>query len=120
MKKIIVSLLMFMAMLVFIPMSANAAPQDFTVVNNTGVDVYHLYVSPHSTNNWEEDILGTDVLLAGESLDISFDKSGNAKVWDLMVTDSDGNGLSWSNLNLYEIVTVTLNYDGSTAWADIE
>ncbi len=100
--------------------AALAGDQDFTVDNATGVDIHQLYVSPHSTNDWEEDILGQDVLPAGDSVEIAFSRSEDEEMWDLRVTDSDGNAIVWENLNLLEISNVTLHYRNGRAWAEVE
>jgi|UPI000688BD15 hypothetical protein len=98
---------------------AFAGVQDFELVNATGVDIYEVYVSSVKTNSWEEDILGVDVLEDGDSVMINFTGHEGCK-WDLMVKDSDGNSLTWENLNLCDISVVTLHWDGSKAWADLE
>jgi hypothetical protein len=94
--------------------------QDFTVVNKTGVIISELYVSPHSADDWEEDILGQDVLANDDSVDITFSPKERAKLWDLKIVDSKGNSLEWENLNLLEISKVTLHYRNGKAWADLE
>jgi hypothetical protein len=98
---------------------AFAGVQDFKLVNETGVDIYEVYVSSVKTNSWEEDILGVDVLENGDSVTIKFTGHEGCK-WDLMVKDSDGNSLIWDSLNLCDISVVTLHWDGSKAWADLE
>jgi hypothetical protein len=94
--------------------------QDFTLVNVTGVEINELYVSPHSADDWEEDILGRDTLPSGESVDVTFSRTEKAKLWDLKVVDSKGNSIEWENLNLLEISKVTLHYKNGKAWADLE
>ena len=94
--------------------------QDFTLHNVTGVEIHELYVSPHSTNDWEEDILGRDTLADGESVDITFSPKEKAKMWDLKVVDGKGNSIEWENLNLLEIEEVTLHYKDGRAWADLK
>jgi hypothetical protein len=94
--------------------------QDFTVVNQTGVEIHELYVSPHSADDWEEDILGRDTLPSGESVDITFSPKERAKLWDLKIVDSKGNSIEWESLNLLEISKVTLHYKNGKAWADLE
>lgn len=96
-----------------------AGIQDFELVNDTGVDIYELYVSSVKANSWEEDVLGVDVLEDGDSVEINFSGHEGCK-WDLMVKDSDGNSLTWENLNLCDISVVTLHWNGSKAWADLE
>jgi hypothetical protein len=94
--------------------------QDFTLHNVTGVEIHELYVSPHSSDDWEEDILGEDTLPNGESVDIHFSRKEKAKLWDLKIVDKDGNSITWENLNLLEIADVTLHYKNGKAWADLK
>jgi hypothetical protein len=94
--------------------------QDFTLHNATGVEIHQLFVSPHSSDDWEEDILGQDTLPNGESVDIQFSRKEKAKLWDLRVVDKEGNGIVWENLNLLEISEVTLHYKDGKAWADLK
>ncbi len=100
--------------------SQQGGKQDFTLVNQTGVEIHRVYISPHDKDDWEEDILGRDTLASGESLDITFDRAEKAKMWDLRVEDKSGNAIEWENLNLLEISKVTLHYKDGKAWADTE
>ena len=99
---------------------AMAGEQDFTLVNHTGVEIHKLFTSPHSSDDWEEDVLGEDTLADGESFDISFPKREKATHWDLRVEDSKGNGITFENLNLKEISEVVLHYKDGKAWADLK
>ena len=101
---------------------ARTGKQDFMLHNQTGVEVHSLYVSPHSTDDWEEDVLGVDTLPSGESVKITFDDRDKHVHWDLKVTDKDGNSLEWYDLNLVEIEEVTLHWDAAKGkgWADIK
>lgn len=94
--------------------------QDFTLHNDTGVEIHELYVSPHSSDDWEEDILGEDTLADGESVTIHFSRKEKAKLWDLKVVDGKGNSIEWESLNLLEISEVTLHYKNGKAWADLK
>ena len=94
--------------------------QDFTLHNETGVEIYELYVSPHATNEWEEDVLGEDTLPVGEEMEIHFSRSESAELWDLKVVDSEGDGIEWANINLLEVSVVTLYMDESRGWAEVE
>ena len=96
-----------------------AGDQDFTVINKTGVGFKKLYVSPHNTEDWEENLL-KEPLANGETFDISFEPKTKAKLWDLRVEDSKGNALEWENLNLLEVSKVTLHWDGKKGTADVE
>lgn len=100
----------------------DAAAQDFTLVNQTGVEIDKVYISPHDKDDWEEDILGKDTLPTGQSVDIKFHRSETAAEWDLRIEDKEGNAIEWENLNLLKISKLTLHYDPATkkATADME
>jgi hypothetical protein len=100
--------------------SEEGAKQDFTLVNDTGVEIHKVYISPHDSNDWEEDILGKDTLPSGQSVDIKFHRNEKAAMWDLRVEDSKGNAIEWENLNLLEISKVTLHYKDGKATAETE
>jgi hypothetical protein len=101
---------------------ARTGKQDFVLHNQTGVEIHSLYVSPHSSDDWEDDVLGVDTLPNGESVKVTFDDRDKHVHWDLKVTDKDGNSLEWYDLNLPEISEVTLHWDANKGkgWADIK
>ena len=101
---------------------AREGPQDFVLHNQTGVEIHSVFVSPHSADDWQEDVLGRDTLPNGESVKITFDDRDKHVHWDLKVTDKNGNALEWYDLNLIEIEEVTLHWDAAKkkGWADIK
>ena len=101
---------------------ARAGKQDFILHNQTGVEIHSLFVSPHDSNDWEEDILGRDTLPADDSVKVTFDDHEKKVRWDLKVTDKDGNSLEWADLNLSEISELTLHWDAKKGkgWADVK
>ncbi len=103
------------------PADATAgAEQDFTLHNKTGVIIDKLFVSPSDKDDWQEDILGKDVLADGESLEIKFHPKEKAAKWDLKVQDSTGNSIEWHDLNLTEISEVTLHYADGKGTAEVK
>ena len=115
-----ITLLLVSALFATTAFARRHGTQDFILHNATGVEINELFVSPHTTDEWEEDILGADTLADGESLKITFNDRESAAKWDLKVTDKEGNSIEWENLNLNEISEVTLHYKNGRAWADIE
>lgn len=97
--------------------STGGADQDFKLINETGVEIHAVYVSPSDSDDWEKDVLGKDTLPAGESVDIEFDRAEKAAMWDLRVEDKAGKYIVWENLNLMEISELTLNYKDGKATA---
>lgn len=110
------------ALLVTASTFARAGKQDFALHNQTGVEINSLYVSPHDSDDWQEDILGQDTLLNGDSVKVTFDNHEKKVHWDLKVTDKNGNSLEWDDLNLVAISDVTLHWDPkkNKGWADVK
>lgn len=99
---------------------ARAGKQDFVLHNATGVEINEVYVSPVSSDDWEEDVLGKDTLADGDSVKITFDDRDKHAHWDLKVVDGKGNSIEWHDLKLVEISEVTLHYKDGKAWADVK
>ena len=99
--------------------AARAGTQDFTLINQTGVDVYSLYISESSSDDWEEDVLGEDMLLDGDRVDITF-SGRSACLWDMLVTDEEGGELGFQGINLCEASVVVLRCDVEECWAEYE
>jgi len=57
-----------------------------TVVNNTGYDVYYLYVSLNDADDWYSDILKDDILEKGKEVRVMLPRAG---VWDFKAIDVD-------------------------------
>ena len=102
--------------------AAWAGEQDFVLLNNTGETIEELYVAPSSSDEWEEDVLGRDVLAEGERTRIEFPRRENACLWDLKVTYDDDTSSEWQGINLCETSVVALSYDRRTGktWADFD
>jgi hypothetical protein len=100
------------AFMTFAPAAASAAPQDFVLDNDTGYDLKNLYISPTTTNDWQEDVLGEDVLQNGQSVKIHF-PGGRAETceWDLKVTYQDDTSHEWRDVNLCSVATITIHYN---------
>ncbi|MEW6654061.1 MAG: hypothetical protein AB1394_11420 [Bacteroidota bacterium] len=94
--------------------------QDVTVVNKTGVIINELHISPNDVDEWGEDILGQDVLDLDQECDIQFHPKEDVCLWDLKITDSDGNAIEWEKIDLCKALKIVLHWDGTKAWADIE
>ena len=89
---------------------ALAGAQDFLLVNQTGKVIDQLYVVPNNARTWEDDILGRDVLLPGESTEIVFSPQEQDCVWDIMVVDKHGQELWWEDINLCKNRRVVLTF----------
>lgn len=100
--------------------ATTAGAQDFTLINSTGVEIDKVYISPHDSDDWEEDILGQDTLPDGHEVDIKFNRTEKAPMWDLRIEDNKENSIEWENLNLLQISKLTLTYKDGKATAHTE
>ncbi len=116
MKKQGLFLVLLLAVTMMFSGTASAGSQDFELVNNTGYDIYFVYVSPNNVNDWQEDVMGQDVLSNGDSVIVTFPNSERASRWDIKAEFDDGSALYWRNLNLNAISTVTLQSNGRASW----
>jgi hypothetical protein len=100
--------------------AASDGALDFTLVNFTRFNLYSIYVSPHDSAGWEENILGREQLFDGDTVKIRFNPSEKAVRWDLRVEDENGNNAEWKNLNLREISRITLRTGNDVVIAEAE
>ncbi|SNR99527.1 MULTISPECIES: argininosuccinate lyase [unclassified Azospirillum] len=114
---------MIMSAFVLTALVGNAwaeAKQNFTLKNRTGYTISEVYVSPAKSDDWEEDILGRDVLSEGERVDITFSRKEKSCIWDLKVVYDDGTPAEWEGFNLCEVSTISIFYDRKKdqTWAE--
>ena len=88
-----VSLVAVVSLFALTAQQVRADPRDFTLINESEVVITHVYVSASDTTNWEEDVLGRDVLVPGDSVDIVFsplDWDAGKCVYDIKVLGRGG------------------------------
>ncbi len=67
-----------------------AGDSTLTLVNNSGVDICWVYISPAASDTWGSDWLGSDIVGAGNQHTFYLD-SGS---WDMLARDCNGNELN--------------------------
>ena len=111
--KVAKAFILSLIMAVSITGVAMAGSQDFVLRNNTGHDILVVNVSPSASNDWEEDIMGHDVLLNGEAVTVTFGKGDKTRYWDIRVEFVDGSEMSWTGIDLLSVGRISLMGDGS-------
>jgi hypothetical protein len=97
------------------PALAQEGKQDFTLVNKTGYVISEVYVSPSKADDWQEDVMGQDVLDDDSSVDISFHRSEHACKWDLKVVYKvDNTSAEWHDFDLCSVSKITIHYNANT------
>jgi hypothetical protein len=118
--KIIAAMTMAAAFAVLTPTMASAAPQDFDLQNSTGYDIKSVFISPTSSNDWGDDVMGQDELGNGTTQPIHFPHGrGETCNWDLKVTYEDDSEATWTNFDLCTISSIDISYDKNSGktWA---
>jgi hypothetical protein len=91
---------------------ALADPRDFTLVNGSAITIREVYVSTSDTQNWEEDILGAEVLGPGARVNITFpavDGDAGKCMYDIRVVGTNGAEGRMLAVNLCATTTVTFS-----------
>ena len=104
------------------PAYAGSDNLDFSLVNKTGYGIKEVYVAPHSSDTWSQN-LSSNPLENGETLNISFDEGVKAAQWDIKIVWVDeGAPVVWMNCKLAEISKFILHYnrDSDETSADTE
>lgn len=90
------------------PLSAHAADRRVTVVNKTKVAVVEFYASRANTDDWEEDILGQDVLEPGASVEVNIDDGTGACRFDFKAVFDDEDEVIKKKIDVCSVSTFTL------------
>jgi len=113
MKKSLLVLAMFMGLL-FVAQHSNAQALTFQIVNNTGVTLNNLYVTPSETNNWGSDILPQSMFDAGSTVTVTIPADyGQTCAFDIKITDVPGNYVYFKNVDACKLKVLTIHWDGT-------
>ena len=101
MKKIAAGLAL--ALLAVSTMSASALDRRVQINNRTSYDIIEFYASNTGTSDWQEDILGNDILPSGSSVMINIDDGSGYCKFDFLAVFDDGEQLVSSDNNVCEL-----------------
>ncbi len=69
------------------------------ITNQTGYTIMHAYVSPADARDWEEDVLGSEVLRNGHTQRITL-HGYFSPIFDVRLVDEDGDTYTFWNINV--------------------
>ena len=75
--------------------------------NDTGWTMLRFYASDSRSDDWEEDILGSDVLESGQDVRINIDDGSGACIYDFKAEFTNGQELTRSRINVCEVSEYT-------------
>ena len=107
---------LFALSMILMPAASAQGRQDFTLVNKTGVAINELFIGPNSSDDWGDDILGTDTLASGDSTDIVFDPKTKAARWDIQLIDENGKKHTKYDINLIQVGTIIVTSKPDGTW----
>lgn len=79
---------------------AVAADRTVEIVNKTGYAITEFYGSNNGTTDWQEDILGADVLPHNSSVSINFEDGSDHCIFDFLVVFEDGDQLKEEDVDV--------------------
>lgn len=90
------------------------------ILNNTGYTIYHLYMTPATSTDWGDDLLGVfEIIQDGQKYDTGI--ASDSTLYDIRLVDSDGDSytqwdvdVSQSNTVQFTIWDLDLSSDGLT------
>ena len=95
-------------------LSARHAGLDFTILNNTGLLILELHVSPNEADDWKDDLLGLEQLKPNETVRVTSLRPESSCAWDLKVKKEDGDEIEWDSVDLCAASHVTLLFANGT------
>jgi hypothetical protein len=91
-----------------LPDIAAAEDRRVRIVNATNVTLTRFYASNTKRQSWEEDILGSSVLPAGQSVMINIDDGSGACMFDFRAILSNGRTIEAYGMNVCRITSWTV------------
>ena len=89
--------------------AAHAEDVKFDLVNKSSYQIDEFYASPATTDDWEEDILGSSVIPPGASVDINFDDGTGSCMFDFKAVFADGSTAVEQGINVCTTSGVTVS-----------
>src|SRR5688572_26372948 len=85
--------------------AAMAMERQVQINNQTSYTIVEFYASNTGTADWQEDILGSDVLASGSSVKINIDDGSGYCKYDFLAVFDDGDQLVSADNNVCELDT---------------
>lgn len=93
--------------------------QDFTIHNETGMEIVELYVEHSDSEEWGDELLGDEALEDGGEAKIDFDGYGEDECsFDIWLKDSEGGKWEVTGIDLCKVSNFVVSKEGSKlVWA---
>ncbi len=96
-----------------------AGTLSYDVVNNTGVTLIDVFVTPAETDNWGKDILPNDVFENGSTIKVTIPPDyGETCMFDMKITDAAGGHITFTNIDICKIIKLKINADATFEYVE--
>ncbi|MFA7361183.1 MAG: hypothetical protein WC139_09120 [Candidatus Kapaibacterium sp.] len=86
----------------------------YDVINNTGVTLIDVFVTPAETDNWGNDILPNDVFENGSTIKVTIPPDyGETCMFDMKITDAAGGHITFTNIDICKLIKLKINADAT-------
>jgi len=86
----------------------------YDVVNNTGVTLIDVFVTPAETDNWGNDILPNNVFENGSTIKVTIPPDyGETCMFDMKITDAAGGHITFTNIDICKLIKLKINADAT-------
>jgi hypothetical protein len=113
-KKLLFLLALIAVISLFSAKNSSAQALTYDVVNNTGVTLVDIFVTPAETNHWGNDILPNSLFENGSTVTVTIPADyGNTCMFDMKITDAVGGHVTFSGIDACKLITLQINGDGT-------
>jgi len=115
MKKFSILLVVLIAgLLSFTAKNTSAQALTFDVVNNTGVTLVDVFVTPAETNHWGNDILPNNLFENGSTITVTIPADYVTTCqFDMKITDGAGGHITFTGIDACKLIKLQINSDGT-------
>ena len=104
-KKLTISIAAAVVALIGLAAPASAQDRNVLIINETQHAIVQFYASNIGVDDWQEDILGEDVLPVGQSVNINIDDGTEMCLYDFKAVFDDGEELVRDRIDVCTIGT---------------
>ncbi len=113
-RKLLFLLVLIAVVSLFSVKNSSAQALSYDVVNNTGVTLVDVFVSPSETSNWGNDILPNNLFENGSTITVTIPAEyGSSCLFDMKITDAVGGHITFTGIDACKLVKLQINGDGT-------
>lgn len=114
MKKLLFLFAIVACVSLFSAKNSSAQALTYDVVNNTGVTLVDIFVSPAESEHWGNDILPNNLFENGSTVTVTIPADyGSTCMFDMKITDAVGNFVVFHNVDACKLIKLQINGDGT-------